>query len=410
MAKQAKDPVPSIAMELVDTQLGKVPFSKIRIDSESYAFRDDGDFSPEALKALAEDIAANGLTTPLLVKALPDGTFLLLDGHRRYFAIKLLIEQGVAGFTAETPVPAHVIVSDASELTVVAKAVSANAQRQPYSDQGRIRAAVRLKRLGMPEAQIARLLGVSESTVARDLELGMDEEMMGHVRSHHLTSTTAAALMNAAARVGRLPEFKLEFQKWVDRVQQQVDAEELARAERDEGSLMLVEKWPQRYLTGEQVRAWKEAMAAGTPLGEPTFRFKAMLRDDKGLKRIEIDGVSKSIGELSAADLAKILQRCVDLAEDLKPVLLAKKAEEEQVAKQPLEGTRKSPGREMLEGLGLGYLASAPEAVPADGGPPVSDHEPEPVAQVFPPVSSDPTIPQPTAALLNRLAGRLDTE
>jgi hypothetical protein len=37
MAKQAKDPVPSIAMALVDTQLGKVPFSKICFDLGSLA-------------------------------------------------------------------------------------------------------------------------------------------------------------------------------------------------------------------------------------------------------------------------------------------------------------------------------------------------------------------------------------
>lgn len=184
MSTELMQPAEPFKPEHVKTEFQQVSLSSIVVRFTEYAFRDDDhlDISSEALKALAEDIRVHGgVHTPVLLKRLPDGRSLLLDGHRRYHALLSLVQEGVEGFDAEMEIPANVIVSDASELAMVARAVSANVQREPLSAEGRLKAVIRLHRLGMPHGEIARLLGVSESTVTRDVALGSDEEMLDHV-------------------------------------------------------------------------------------------------------------------------------------------------------------------------------------------------------------------------------------
>ena len=360
MSTTAKQPAESFTPERVETELQQVSLSSIVVRPTEFSFRDDDqlDVSSEALKSLAEDIRVHGgLHTPVLLKRLPDGRFLLLDGHRRYHALLSLVAEGVEGFTADIAIPANVIVSEASELAMVARAVSANVQREPLSAEGRLKAVIRLHRLGMPHGEIARLLGISEAIVARDVALGSDEEMLDHVQLHHITASNAATLIKLARDKGRLDEFKTMFDAWVEKVQQRLAEEDAIRADRDEGSLSLVEKWPQRYLSAEQVKVWKEALDKEEPFGEPSFRFKALLRNERGRKRIEIDSLSADVFDLSSDALAKVMERCLDLAADIEPVLLDKVAAEQRATESGdrLEGER--PGVRRLRELGLEQLA-----------------------------------------------------
>ena len=360
MSTLSKQPAESFQPERVETELQQVSLSSIVVRPADFAFRDEEqlDVSNEALKSLAEDIRVHGgLHTPVLLKRLPDGRFLLLDGHRRYHALLSLVAEGVDGFAADVAIPANVIVSEASELAMVARAVSANVQREPLSAEGRLKAIIRLHRLGMPHGEIARLLCISESTVDRDVALGTDEEMLDHVQLHHLTASNAAALIKLARDKERLEEFKTMFKSWVEKVQQHLEEEETARADRDEGSLSPVEKWPQRYLSAGQVKVWKEALDKEEPFGEPSFRFKALLRNERGRKRIEIDSLSADVFDLSSDDLAKVMERCLDLAADIEPVLLDKVAAEKTATESEDRLGGERPGIRRLKELGLEELA-----------------------------------------------------
>ena len=86
-------------IEPVQTELRKISFSAIQVDSDSNAYRDPEDFTDEAVKPLGEDIARNGVCTPLLVQELPGDVYLLHNGHRRYTAITSNIRQGIIGFS-----------------------------------------------------------------------------------------------------------------------------------------------------------------------------------------------------------------------------------------------------------------------------------------------------------------------
>lgn len=102
------------------------------------------------------------------------------------------------------------------------------------------------------------------------------------------------------------------------------------------------------------VAGWKHALENGKSLklSEPGLRFPAFVQGRGEGARIEIGSVSKSVDELSASDVAKIVKNCINLAAELEPVLLGKTAAEKQ-ATPDAEGKRVSPGDRRLIELGV---------------------------------------------------------
>ena len=371
---QAGEEQPTAAFELErpKTKLQQVPFLKVIARPEDYSFRKEGDedpFSETALRSLKEGIKRHkGVHTPLLLRALDNGYFLVADGHRRYFAVKQLIAERVKGFTNGIQLPANVLQPGTSDLVMVAAAVSANFDRLAIGGEGRMDAARKLHELGMPRASIAQILHVGETTVNRDLLLANDEAMLYLIRVNHaITMTNGAALLSAAVKANPSRRDELiEFLRcWATETQEQIDAEIDERKAKDEPALPAAQKWPQSRMTSEMVRAWKEALEKAEPLADPGFRFRAAVSTATGPARVEIDAVSKKVDDLSAADVAKILVRCRDLAFELEPVMLAKAAAEKA---EPSEGnaTKLSPGMQRLKELGVEGLVAKAEVSKED--------------------------------------------
>ena len=172
-------------------------------------------------------------------------------------------------------VRAQIIASGASELALLARAVAANVHQRTLSPAGRQKAVMRLKKEGMPNKEIARVVGVSESTVDRDLALASSDCMLEHVNEGNITGTDAATLVKAANDANRMDDLCEAFAEWVGNTQKEIEAEDRRRREADEEPLAKADKLPRRYLTGEQIRAWKTALENGLPLGSPEFRFRA---------------------------------------------------------------------------------------------------------------------------------------
>ena len=349
-------------LEPVESKLGRVSLSSIDCDFDTYSFRDKEELSEQGIKPLAEDIAVNGLITPITVVKMPDGRFMCNNGHRRILALRQLVSQGVDGFTADMKVPAHIMVSNPSKLALVARAVAANVQQRTLSPDGRLKAVIELKQLGMPNKDIARCVAKSESTVDRDLALARSGCMLDHVRDNDISGTDAAVLVKVAEKAERVDDLCEGFEDWCDRTRATVELEERRRKENDEEPLSASEKWLRRFLTSEQVKAWKLALEKGLPLQDAQFRYRAQIKQDQGQRRIIVEGLSENLDALSAKDLAKLLVRFVDLAEDLKPLVEEKaKAERESQATQA-SSQRGSKGRSVLEGLNLSHLLESDDA------------------------------------------------
>jgi ParB-like chromosome segregation protein Spo0J len=345
--------------EAVETKVAQVAFQDILSEPERFAFRDDGDLAEAGIKALAEDIAVNGLATPILVALRKDAQYQLVNGHRRYAALALNINLGVAGFTADMLVPANIITSDASELALVTRAITSNTQQRPLSAEGRQKALLRLAQLGMPAREIARCVGVSEATVSRDIALAKAPCMLDHVREHHISGTQAAGLVKLANDADRMDDLCQAIEDWVVEVEAKIAAEQQRRKDADEDPLSVAETWPQRYLSGDQISAWKTALEKGLPLTSPGFKFRALIKDENGDRRIVIDGLSKRVAELSARNLAKLLVRFTDMAEELRPLVEAAAKAEAEAQSASVLPTGPSKGRELLQQLGLAHLVES---------------------------------------------------
>jgi len=394
---QQKKPADVFVLDRSTKTLLQVRFDKITAKEEDYAFREGSGstpFSEKALQPLREEIMEyGGIHVPILLRDLGNGTFLLVDGHRRYFSIKQLIEKKVVGYTADMLLPANVLATQTSELVTVATGLSANIHRQPLAYEGRVKASRKLFELGMPMASIAKLLGISESTVERDLLLASDEEMMRHVRSHSITATNAASLLAAASKHNRRDALVAHLTQWVEATKADIAAEVAALEAQDaELGVPVAKRWPQSRMTPELVKHWRIALEKGQDLADPGFRFKALVRKAGGIQRIEVDGLNKPVDEMTAGDVAKVLQRCVDLADALEPVLASKMAEEQGDEAEDA-AARVSPGQQRLQQLGWGQFASEPD----DDSYYASDDEPDlPPADDFagPWVDGEPT-PEP---------------
>ena len=343
------------SLQQVTTSLQQVAFSKIDVQPQDNAYRDESELDEGRLQPLAENLTTCGLNTPLLLQDRGDNRYLLLDGHRRFFALRSLVANGVQGFHAEMVVPANVIGRSASELDTVARAISANVQRQALSAEGRVRAAARLSRLGMAQSEIARCLAVSEATIARDLALAGNDRLMNHIRHHHIAATAAATLMQTATDADRVGDLMEALDNWLAETQAAIEAEVERREASDEDPLSESQRWPQRFFSADLARSWKTALQSGGELGQPTFRFRAMIREDRGRTLLQIDSLQRDVSDMSAAELAKVFQRTVDLADALQP-LVVDKAKNELAGNELSAGATASKGEDRLASLGLAHL------------------------------------------------------
>ena len=362
-------------LERPTANIQQVQFSTIIARPEDYAFRGKSDsdpFSKSALGSLMESVKSyGGINTPVLVRDNGNGTVLLCDGHRRYYATKHLIAEGVSGFTREMVVPANVLGQGTGELTTITMSIAGNIEREPLSFDGRLDATLKLHRLGMPKRDIAKVMHVSETVVDRDLLLAGDDIMRRHIANHLITASNAAGLLGVAAAHGRRSLLTQFFDAWVKTATEQLQAEDKARADRDEQPLTGAKRWLQNRMPPELVPAWKEALVQGSASAMPaSLRFKAMVQRDGGRPRVVIDGLSKDIEELSAADIGKIVRRCLDLAEELEPVLKLKVAEAERGSTASTKDRRPSRGLQYLQQLGVAALVGEDDAAePAKDAP-----------------------------------------
>lgn len=376
-AEKAEKKVEQLQREAAQTELQRIPYNKLVVRPEDFGFRDEDELLTKGdslkLGSLADDIAASGgIRTPLLVKRQDDGTYLVLDGHRRYYATRILIDKGVEGFSEDMLVPANVIVSDVSELEMVRSAAAANINRQDLSPLGRIRLAVRLNKLGMDAEHIALDLHVGKTTIERDLAVGDDEDMMDHVKAKNITATNAATLMKAATDADRVEEFKEAFDAWLEKVENAIQEKEDWLEANDKDPLPKAQTWPQKYLSPEQVKTWKVALEKKKPLVEASFKFKALISGKPGQQKLEISSLSKDLADLSAADLTKVYRRVKALSLQLPRLLEEKRAEGPGVSQEIWDKL----AEEELRKEGFGDLLVVTDDDEDDG----TDGEPDPTA------------------------------
>lgn len=120
------------------------------------------DYIQETLEEFADSVKAEGIIEPLIVERLPDGKFGILAGHRRKRAAVL------AGLPT---VPCIVHAPFKSDKDRVIFGIIENVIREDISPLDKANAYKRLIDEGMTQSEIARRIGVKQSSVSRALQL-----------------------------------------------------------------------------------------------------------------------------------------------------------------------------------------------------------------------------------------------
>ena len=144
-------------------------------------------FDDEALSELSESIKEHGVLQPLIVRPLPDGSYQLVAGERRWRASRL------AGLT-QVPV----IVRAFTDTEVAVVALIENLQRE---DLNPIEEAEGISRLieehGFTQEKAAQKLGKSRSALTNTLRLmNLPEKVRGLVSDDFLSAGHARALLS----------------------------------------------------------------------------------------------------------------------------------------------------------------------------------------------------------------------
>jgi ParB family chromosome partitioning protein len=146
------------------------------------------EFNGESLLALAESIEAKGLLQPLVVRALPGGTYELIAGERRLRASKIAKLEAV---------PA--IVRDAEGSERLELALLENVAREDLNPVDEARAcAILVDDLGVSKAELASRIGKSRPAVANAIRLlDLPDDVLELIEKAELTGAHGRALLMA---------------------------------------------------------------------------------------------------------------------------------------------------------------------------------------------------------------------
>jgi ParB family transcriptional regulator, chromosome partitioning protein len=147
-------------------------------------------FDPEALAALASSIEASGVVQPLLVRPLPDGSYELVAGERRWRAAQ---QAGIER------VPA--VVRDQEEAERLQAALIENMVREDLNPVEEAKACDALVReLGLTKEELARRVGRSRPAVSNLIRLlELPDEALELLEAGELSEGHGKALLAAPA-------------------------------------------------------------------------------------------------------------------------------------------------------------------------------------------------------------------
>ena len=265
VAQPASQPAPQPVQVQVETvglkDTAEVPLDKVFPNPD----QPRTNFKKDELEELAESIKKNGLLQPILVRSMPDGTYQIIAGERRWQACRLLKMENV-------PVRIH----DADDDETIILALIENIQR---SDLNPIEEAYGYRRMmergKMTQAEVAQAVSKGRSTIANALRLlELPEDAQQLLFEEKITAGHARAILSVPAQDGR--------RKLTDKL---VESNLTVRETESMARLLAGKKDKKETPRQQAPKSYKTiARALGDTLGT-----EVKIKSVKGKNKIEID-------------------------------------------------------------------------------------------------------------------------
>ena len=170
--------------ERAQAELRMVPTDLVRPNPNQPRKRID----PESIAALAESVGAAGVIQPLIVRQVPDGTYELIAGERRWRASR---EAGLA----EVPV----VIRDEDESQRLQTALIENMAREDLNPVDEARACATLvEDLGLTKEEVGRRVGRSRPAISNLIRiLDLPQEALDLIESRELSEGHGRAILQA---------------------------------------------------------------------------------------------------------------------------------------------------------------------------------------------------------------------
>jgi ParB family chromosome partitioning protein len=172
------------APEREQVELRLVPADLVRSNPSQPRKRID----PDSIAALADSIAAVGVIQPLIVRPLPDGTYELIAGERRWRAAR---EAGL------DQVP--VVIRDEDEPRRLQTALIENMAREDLNPVDEARACATLvEDLGLSKEEVGRRVGRSRPAISNLIRiLDLPDQALALIESGELSEGHGRAILQA---------------------------------------------------------------------------------------------------------------------------------------------------------------------------------------------------------------------
>jgi ParB family chromosome partitioning protein len=172
------------AGEREQVELRMVPVDLVRPNPDQPRKRID----PESIAALAQSVKAAGLIQPLIVRPMPDGSYELIAGERRWRA---------AGQAGLEQVP--VVVRDEDEPRRLQTALIENMAREDLNPVDEARACATLvEDLGLSKEEVGRRVGRSRPAISNLIRiLDLPDEALALIEARELSEGHGRAILQA---------------------------------------------------------------------------------------------------------------------------------------------------------------------------------------------------------------------
>lgn len=302
-----------------DTNQITVKFRQLNVDSEAdYCHRRKDYLRDENLKQLAENIAVEGLQTPLLLKeAGPDSNgemqYAILGGHRRFGAISLAMKRkfDIGRINESMDIPAILVSRDSEQNEIefaqdlMVKSIGDNSNRRDLTEDERLRIVKKCREMGVPDPRAASALGLSESQYRRLAAVIETDWLLEMVKEKKIGMSHAANLIMACKTRRQIEKLHVGLERWITKMEPILE-QERANAQKLERNLTGSANSIKKYLNGKLVKHWLRCIEEDTDLDDTSdFNFGVLVDSEKGT--LTVPAVTVNIREHRRNDLVKVI-------------------------------------------------------------------------------------------------------